>query len=118
MDKRESRIKGGLASSNTPTVTSWRFSHRIRETLPSPARKWINERNARNGSKRFLQKVMYSSSRERTADDEASSKLFSGKPDEKSQLKAEIDENRRSRPARCETNWEAAESKVRRLRNP
>ena len=30
----------------------------------------------------------------------------------------EIDKNRRSRPARCEMNWENAESKERRFRNP
>ena len=33
------------------------------------------------------------------------------------QLKPEIDGNRGSRPVRCETNWEEAESKERRFRN-
>ena len=61
---------------------------------------------------------MYSSSRERRADEEASRRVFSGQSDRKSQWKAEIDENCRSRSARCETNEEEAESKVRRFRNP
>lgn len=100
VDKRASRSKGGLSSSNAPTVTSWRFPHRIRETSPCP------------------EKVMYSSSRERRVDEEASNKSFSGKADAKLQSKTEIDENRRSRPARYETNREEAESKVRRFRNP
>lgn len=55
--------------------------------------------------------------KEQRVDEEASSKLFSGKPDEESQLKPEIDENGRSRLARCETNREEAESKGRGFRN-
>jgi len=62
--------------------------------------------------------VIYSSSRERRVGEETSSKLFSGEPDEKSQLKIEIDENHRSRPAKYETNWEEAVSKERGFRNP
>ena len=67
---------------------------------------------------RSLQKVMYSNSRDCRLEEEASSRLFSGKPDEKSQLKIEIDENRRSKPARYETNGEEVESNERRFRNP
>ena len=118
MDKRESRSKGGLPSSNAPTVTSRRFSHRIREVSVRPAGKWINECDARDGNKKFPQKVIYSSSRERRVDEEASSRVFSGKPDEKSQLKIEIDENCRSRLARCKMNWEEVESKERIFKNP
>ena len=51
MDKREIKSEGGLSSSNTPTVTSWRFPHRIKDTLVDLAGKWINERDARNGTK-------------------------------------------------------------------
>jgi len=54
---------------------------------------------------------------ERRIDVRASSKLFSGNLDEGLQLKTETDENRGSRPARCETNWEEAESKERRFEN-
>ena len=61
---------------------------------------------------------MYSNSRERRVDEEASSKLFNWEPDKKSQLKTKIDGNRRFGPARCETNWEEPELKERRSRNP
>ena len=62
--------------------------------------------------------MTYSSSRERREDEQASNNLFSGEPDKKSQLRTEIEENRRSRPARCEMNGEEAESKERRFRYP
>ena len=71
-----------------------------------------------NGSEKSPQKVIYSSSRERRIDEEASSNLFSGRADEKLQWKAEIDENRRSNPARWEENGEEVESKERRFRDP
>ena len=66
----------------------------------------------------LLQNVTYSNSRRRRDEEEASSKLFRGKPDEKSQLKAEIDENLKSKPARWEMNGEEAESNERRFRCP
>lgn len=118
MDKRENRSEGGLASSNAPTVTSWRFSHLIRDTLThSAVRNEIDGRDAQNG-KEYAQNVIYSSSRLWRDDEEAPSKSFSGRPDEKSQLKAEMEENRKSRPARCETNGEEDESNERRFRDP
>ena len=67
---------------------------------------------------RALQNVMYSNSRERKVEEETSSRLFSGKPDEKSQLRIEMGEKRRPRPARCETNGVDAESNERRFRSP
>ena len=66
----------------------------------------------------LLQNVTYSNSRRRRDKEEVSSKLFRGKPDEKLQSKAEIDENLKSRPARWEMNGEEAESNERRFRSP
>ena len=42
VDKRESRSRGGLPSSNGPTVRSWRFSHRASDTLTYSAGRDIN----------------------------------------------------------------------------
>jgi hypothetical protein len=67
---------------------------------------------------KHLQNVMYSSLRWRRDDEEASSKLFNGELDEKLQSKAEMEEKRKSKPARCETNGEEVESNERRFRDP
>ena len=50
MDKRENRSRGGIPSSNAPTVMSRRFSHPIRDTLALSAGGGINGRDARNGN--------------------------------------------------------------------
>jgi len=100
VDKMDSRSKNDLPSSNVPTITSWRFSHRMTETLG------------------HLENVIYPSSSRRRDNEDDSSRFVNGKPHEKSQWTAEMDENRRPSPAKCETNGEEVESNDRRFRNP
>ena len=57
--------------------------------------------------------MVYLGLKERRVREKISSRSFSGRPDEKSQLKIEIDENGRSKPGRCEMNMEEVESNKR-----